>query len=249
MIPSEKPEALALLYHLNSEPWKGGELETDGSDIPQFKEVVGDESPVLLPRPPVDSPLMRVIQSRRSCRSYRAGTMPIAGLAEMLRGAYGLTQDRRLPGLIDHPARSVPSAGALYPLEFYVATGTVEGVVDGLYHYSILDHSLEVLFRGKVLNELGTLLLLQHHVESACAIIIITAVFRRSLPRYGARGYRYILLEAGHATQNICLIATELGLGTLCLGGFFDSRLNRLLGLDGISEAALYCVAAGYPSG
>ena len=60
----------------------------------------------------------------------------------------------------------------------------------------------------------------------------MAAVFGRNQKKYGPRGYRYTLLEAGHSAQNVCLRAIELGLGTLCMGGFEDSRLNRVLGLE-----------------
>ena len=72
------------------------------------------------------------------------------------------------------------------------------------------------------------------------------AVFNRSQKKYGPRGYRYILLEAGHLAQNLCLIAAEFNLGSLCMGGFYDSRLNRFMEFDGLTEAVIYSVAAGY---
>ena len=74
----------------------------------------------------------------------------------------------------------------------------------------------------------------------------LSAVFARTLKKYGPRGYRYILLEAGHCAQNLCLLAAERGLATLCLGGFQDTKLNRLLGLDGTTEAVVYCQGVGY---
>jgi SagB-type dehydrogenase family enzyme len=75
--------------------------------------------------------------------------------------------------------------------------------------------------------------------------VILAAVFQRTLKKYGPRGYRYVLFEAGHAAQNVCLLATELDLGSICTGGFYDGRLNRYLGLDGTSEAVLYLVGLG----
>ncbi len=247
MIPAEDCESLALLYHLNSEPRRTEESETDGMDVPQFKEVLGDESPFRLPRSQGNSHLMQLIQSRRSCRSFREGTMPVGELAELLRAGYGLNEQPGAFCPMGFPRRSVPSAGARYPLEIYVATGRVDDVVSGLHHYNPRDHSLEFVHGGRVLDELAGLLLGQQFVRDVCAVMLLAAVFPRTLSRYGARGYRFILFEAGHVAQNVCLLATELGLGTVCLGGYFDSQLNRFLGLDGVSEASLYCVAIGYP--
>jgi len=77
-------------------------------------------------------------------------------------------------------------------------------------------------------------------------VIVMAAVFLRTQAKYGPRGYRYILLEAGHVGQNICLRAMELGLESLCMGGFLDSALNNLLALKPKEEGVVYTVAAGF---
>jgi SagB-type dehydrogenase family enzyme len=84
-------------------------------------------------------------------------------------------------------------------------------------------------------------------VQHANAVVFLSAVFDRTLHKYGPRGYRYILFEAGHVAQNACLLATERGLASLCVGGFIDARVNRLLELDPRVEGTIYCVAIGHP--
>jgi SagB-type dehydrogenase family enzyme len=71
----------------------------------------------------------------------------------------------------------------------------------------------------------------------------------RSLCKYGDRGYRYVLFEAGHCVQNVNLVAAALGLGTCNAGGFFDDELGGLLTLDIERELPLYAVAIGHPEG
>ena len=141
--------------------------------------------------------------------------------------------------------RSVPSAGGLFPLELFVFLQRVEGLSDGLYHYDVRGHSLEPL-RGDPIADLAPFLYPYPFVRDANLVFAVAAVFGRNQKKYGPRGYRYTLLEAGHVAQNICLRAVELGLGTLCMGGFEDSRLNRMLGLEPSKEGAVYAVAAGY---
>jgi len=68
------------------------------------------------------------------------------------------------------------------------------------------------------------------------------------MKKYGDRGYRYILLEAGHVMQNLNLACTSLGLGSCNIGGFFDDELAGLLGLPVAQEAVLYAVAIGMPA-
>jgi SagB-type dehydrogenase family enzyme len=79
-------------------------------------------------------------------------------------------------------------------------------------------------------------------------VVVITAVPGRSLWKYGDRGYRYLLLEAGHAAQNLNLAAVEAGLGCCNLGGFFDEELAGLLLVDTEEEMPLYAVAVGVPA-
>jgi SagB-type dehydrogenase family enzyme len=246
MIPAEDRTALALLYHLNSEPWLNEKALEDPPYEVQYKEMTGFGQPVVLPKSKSTALLAQLLLKRRSCRNYQRREMPLAELAAILGEAYAITQLNRLPNGLSFFSRSVPSAGGLYPLEVYVLSQRVKEVADGIYHYNIPNHHLEPLRMGNCFSELGGYLVDQYYLVNANAIIIFSAVFGRTLTKYGARGYRYILLEAGHAAQNLCLLAAEQGLGSLCIGGFFDARLNRFLGLDGTTEAAVYCVVVGY---
>ena len=245
MLRTDDAWTLPLLYHLNTEPWLNLDAYSDPAHEMLFQTAAPEASPVQLKKPE-DTPLRQAIRARRSCRAFADQSMPLAWLAGILSDTYGVT------GLIEGPerhvmyTRPVPSAGALYPLEVYVATRAVEGIRDGLHHYHGRDHTLEPIKAGPVMSELGDLLIGQHYLATANAAIILTAVFERTFKKYGPRGYRYVLFEAGHAAQNVCLLATELDLGSICTGGFYDRRLNRYLGLDGSSQAVLYLVGLGH---
>ena len=60
---------------------------------------------------------------------------------------------------------------------------------------------------------------------AAGVLAVVTARLDATLVRYGDRGYRYVLLEAGHVGQNLDLASSALGLGALDLGGFLDRML------------------------
>lgn len=245
MLPFEDSSSLALLYHLNSEPWLNMEVYTEQYEV-QYKEITDRGKTVALPQAGRESELLRFLRMRRSCRSYLQRTMPLAQLSTLLAGAYGITRVNQLaPGLSAY-SRSVPSAGGLFPLELYAAVQQIESLQNGLYHYNVRDHGLEPLRTGLGVRDLGGHLLAQPFLENANAVFLLSAVFQRTLKKYGARGYRYILLEAGHAAQNVCLLAVELGLASLCAGGFIDTKLNQVLELDGMTEGVVYCVGVGY---
>ena len=104
---------------------------------------------------------------------------------------------------------------------------------------------LEVLCERDVSNELDAASALPGLLEQTAAVVFIGAVFWRTRFKYGQRGYRFALLEAGHVMQNLLLAATALEIPALPLGGFYDDRVDALLGLNGVDESALYGVVLG----
>jgi SagB-type dehydrogenase family enzyme len=248
MLDAADTRSLALLYHLNSEPW----LNPDASQVygleNHFKTTPGTAKSIALPAAEETGALLQLIRRRSSCRDYAARPLSLDHLATLLAGAYGLTRLTQVPGGFEFRARSVPSAGARYPLELYVLLRNVETLADGLYHYGVLEHALEPLETGTELVSLAELMLAAPLLEHANVVVFMAAVFDRTLHKYGGRGYRYILLEAGHTAQNLCLLATERGLASLCVGGFSDSATNRFLRLEPGIEAVIYCVGVGHPA-
>jgi SagB-type dehydrogenase family enzyme len=246
MIPFEDATTLSALYHLNSEPWLNTEAYQDAAYEVEYRKLAAPGFALPLPKPP-DSPLQTLLRERGSCRSYAQRSMPLETLGVLLAAAYGLTHKAQLPEQTSYFCRSVPSAGGLFPLEIFVEIQRIAGAADGLHHYDVWNHALEPVPGGPAFEDLSSALLAFPFVKDANAVFFLTAVFPRTQKKYGPRGYRYALLEAGHSAQNICLAAVQSGLGSLCIGGYLDTRLNRLLKLDAPKEGVVYAVAAGYP--
>jgi len=143
--------------------------------------------------------------------------------------------------------RTVPSAGALYPIETYLVVNNVEGLDQALYHYSIEAHALEVLKVGDLAENFAHAALEQKMFIKAPVVLVWTAVFERSKWKYAQRAYRYVYLDAGHIAQNFALSAVSIGLGSCQVGAFFDDEINQILGVDGIEESVLYLSVVGYP--
>jgi SagB-type dehydrogenase family enzyme len=245
MLDADDKRSLALLYHLNSLPIRNDAAAEQGY-APESKDMRPPDERIPLPPAPTDSGLLELIRRRRSCRAFSDAPVALGDLSTILAGAYGPTGPISPEPGIEANGRTVPSAGALYPLELYLAVKDVRALPDGLYHYNILDHALEPLRPDIDRDALAAGFLAAPFLPDTGAIVFITAVLDRTLDKYGARGYRFVLLEAGHVAQNICLIATERGLASLCLGGFFDSTINAFLELEPRAEAAIYCVALGH---
>ncbi len=234
-------EDLGQQYHRWSKPGGSGldALRIDWGTRPAPLKAYPQAPRTVLPAPEWSGPpIGNVIAARRSRREYISGTLTLEELSVLLHAAQGITEPR-------WGFRAAPSAGALYPIETYVVVHSVVGLEMGLYHYVVADHALEQVRPGDLRAELVRAGIGQDMLGTAQVCFILTAVFGRTRWRYRERAYRYILLEAGHIGQNLYLAATGLGLGTCAVGAFLDDAVNRLVGIDGEEETALYLFPVG----
>jgi SagB-type dehydrogenase family enzyme len=177
--------------------------------------------------------LEELLTQRRSVRQFDGQPLPTAELSQLLWATQGISDDRGY--------RTAPSAGALYPLEVYVATE------DGLFHYLPEGHRCQVVSQSDVRQGLYEAALRQESVRQAPAVFVIAAVYERTAQKYGgARSPRYVHLEVGHAAQNLLLQAVALGLGAVPIGAFDDEQVQEALGLPAEHEP-LYLVPVGHP--
>jgi SagB-type dehydrogenase family enzyme len=184
--------------------------------------------PVQLPHRPGDpGPVAAVLEdllvSRESARLFSGEDLTLDDVSSVLWAACGILPDGRM---------TVPSAGALYPLEILLAAGDVDGLAAGLYGYVPSDGTLERIRDRDVRVDLAEACLGQPWVAVAPASLIICARPDVTTSRYGSRGERYVMLEAGHSSQNVYLMCTALGLGTVAVGAFDDSLAASVLMLD-----------------
>mgnify|MGYP001597827467 FL=1 len=188
------------------------------------------------------SKLTELLRKRRSTRQFSGLPISKKELSYLLFSYSGLT---RLGKTFDDSRRSYPSAGGRYPLEIYPVILNCEGIKNGLYHYNIKENSLEVLLEENLQKWLNRAFGKEEWLKNAAVLFFITGVLGRAHIKYSDRGYRYMLIEAGHLAQNICLLATELGLGTCSIGGFIDDKVNQLLDIEFQKEFSLYVIAVG----
>jgi SagB-type dehydrogenase family enzyme len=170
------------------------------------------------------------IQERESVRNYREKEIEIEKISQILWATQGKKGEKR----------TVPSAGATYPLEIYVSLKS-----KGFFHYNIKKHSLELITHTNLIKELTRASLDQYFIAEAYLNIIICAEFSRTTLRYGQRGVRYVFIEVGHCAQNIHLEAVALGLASVPIGAFEDERVKEVLNLPKRIEP-LYIIPIGY---
>jgi len=140
--------------------------------------------------------------------------------------------------------RTVPSAGALYPLELYIAAGNIGHLAAGVYKYQPHGHRLAVVAQEDKRRELAVAALNQGWMQNSAALLIFAGVEQRITWKYGQRGVRYLHMEAGHAAQNVFLQAVALSLGAAVVGAFDDKLVQQVLQMPE-DEHALYLMPVG----
>lgn len=196
---------------------------------------------VSLPKVDTRQPLAHLLAARRTVREFAAAPIELGALADLLWAAQGVTAKEGL--------RTAPSAGALYPLELYAVAGDdVHGLPAGVYRYQPDRHTLQPLIDGDQRAALAEAAHGQAWLAEAAAVLVVTAFYRRTARKYRERAVQYVHLEAGHAAQNVCLMAVALGLGAATVGAFDDAGVQRLLVLTD-EEQPLYLLPVGPVAG
>lgn len=168
-----------------------------------------------------ETSLPQLLRQRRSVREYQEVSLNLSEMGQLLWAAQGITHPQGL--------RTAPSAGALYPLELYVVVGDVEGLTPGIYHYDPSEHQLTLTASGDQRKRLARAALGQSWIRDAAAVVVFTAIYKRTTRKYGRRGERYVHIEVGHSGQNLYLQAEALGLGTVVVGAFDDEEVAAVL--------------------
>ena len=213
---------------------------------PQFKSIRGADT-VRLPRHEMTrDTFFETLHARRTHREFARGKLSLENISKLLQTTWGVQGylQTNVFGLLPH--KTSPSGGARHPGEVYLMALRVDGLERGMYHYQSKDNRLARL-PAKVSPRMASVYCAdQLYFSGAAALFIMTAVFARTMWKYGrARAYRVVLLETGHLCQTFCLTATRLGLAPFSTAALRDSLIEKDLGLDGITESVLYVAGVG----
>lgn len=246
---AERDIDVAELFHLNSSNVRAtpSQLPPDPEHRPAARLIHPGARRIALPGADFEIalPLGAALRARRSVRDFSDAILLKDLLGRLLFACAGVNGALNFEG-IALGARTYPSGGGLYPLEIYPILRRVEAIPDGLYHYDPFVHELVEIRAGSFHEQFAALTVGQSTLAAANAIFLITAIFERSMWKYGQRGYRYTWIEAGHLGQNLSLASAALGLASVALGGFYDAEADALLGV-GAGEKTIYAVCVGQP--
>ena len=185
---------------------------------------------------------VEVLRRRKSIRAFSNQPLSLDDLGFLLWASTGIQRVEQ-----GYEFRTAPSAGALYPIETYIAANNIEDVDSGIYHYNIKNHLLEEIKAGNFGDALAHAALDQQICATASAVFIWTAIFERSKWKYNQRAYRYIYLDAGHIAENLALAAASITCGSCQVGAFFDDEINSIVDIDGAEESTICLSVIGHP--
>lgn len=173
---------------------------------------------------------IKILLSRKSVRTWTDDGINLEKLSKLLRYSFGMrSNDFKNMGF-----RTYASAGGRYPIEVYVLILNSDDIEKGIYHYNVYNNSLEFIKKGDFRKEIYKLYNNQPFDINCSFVLFFSMVFERTMEKYGDRGYRFILLDAGHMSQNLYLVSEFLGLGIVEIGAskVSDEMIDKLIGLD-----------------
>ena len=212
-----------------------------------FKEYV-DLEPIPLPEPASDTavPATEAIVGR-STDSRRPVDLP--EVARLLVLGAGVLRERVFADGERFYFRTYACAGALYPVELYVACAGIDRLGPGLYHFHPRERALRRLRSDDPRPHLARACGERSAVADAPVAIVLTGIPWRTTWKYQARGYRHLFWDSGMVVANLLALAASGGHAAEVVAGFADDEVNDLVGVDGRTEMALALVAIGGSGG
>lgn len=180
------------------------------------------------------------ILKRRSTRAYNGANLTFTELKALLDFTY------QPQHYVEQGLDGLPDYFALDFIETFIAVTGVTDLEEGCYYYAPKAQELRQIRFKNFRRELHYLCLGQDLGRDAGAVVFHTADLKQAIEKNGDRAYRYLHMDAGHLGQRLNLAAIYLGLGVSGIGGFFDDRVNEVLGIPP-DEAVLYITTLGRP--
>jgi len=187
----------------------------------------------------IDDSLRSVMEKRKTTRRLVHGRMPRQAFNDLVWAAYGHTHSDKAVKM-----RTAPSAGATYPIEIHCALEDVGDIQDGLYVFDSRTEELRLSIRGRHFAAIQAAALDQEFVTKSNLIIFMVYNPALIVADYGEISFKYAAFECGHIAQNIMLMATSLGLGSVPVGAFEERVLAKVIGISDDKEV-MYFVAVG----
>lgn len=250
----------AYVYHMLSRTMKSSRFMDSAQQHTRFLTMLADKPRsenqcpceegeiVLLPDVErEDIGLLSVLHARRTRRVFCPKPVPLADLAWL----FDVTWRNKMcclnrPLGLNTYLRTSPSGGGLQSIDSYVFVLNVEGMDRGAYWYDPDGHNFCSVSRDVADEWLIEACGDQRWVRHAGFICIAVASFDLAAAKYNAsRGYRILLIEAGHFNQTFLLAAESAGKAAATFGAINEELVEEKLGIAPGERAILLATAVG----
>jgi len=204
-----------------------------------------------LPKAQAEGELFKTLLDRYTARVFKMDLpMPQEDLSRLLHFTFGAQAEIPLGKGFTVLRKTSPSGGALHPVEAYPLIMNVQGLECGIYHYSVENHSLDLIEAMSLTDARDFALRVttgQDYFASADLLVILTGRYNRNFWKYRnhAKARRVVELDAGHLSQTFYLIATKLGYGPFMTAAIADHLIEEKLDLPYLEEGAIAVVGCG----
>jgi len=163
---------------------------------------------------------------RRSIRTFLNKSLSFEDFSNLLINSLGVRPDSNTLQPYSLDRRPYPSAGGLNLVNFVVFINNVEGLKKGYYFFNPYKQKLIKL---NIKVNIKSILKHSKNVDlmNFCFALFILSYSKPGIIKYGLRGYKYALIEVGHASQNILLYSTYFDMNGVCLGAFDEELADK----------------------
>ncbi len=181
-----------------------------------------------------DDSLAKIFRQRKSTREFSKKALNKKYLNNLF---YCFSETR-------NNLRVIPSAGARYPIEVFALFYNVKKIKNAVYYYNPDTHSLSFVSGSKSWEKEA--FLYNFETKNPPAIVFVFVGFLdRVSQKYGERGGRFLLIEAGHYAQTLGIRLAYDNLAGVELGGIMDEEMKKKLKLQGTDAKILLGFAMG----
>ena len=222
------------------------------------------------PLPVPQTGMLPCYEARRSQRAFGDAPLSPAQLSALLmplaqrQAAWSMNVERASSGGLeaDLPApnvltngyepatRYLQSGGAKYPVLTYGVLlkhcdAQGQALPPATVWYDPVTHGLTPLGAAPAWRDLARWLGVTDWATAPAAVWLLVAQADYSCRKYGERGGRFVLLEAGGFLTALSLQVAEAGLAGTALGSFHDQAMLRVFGLAPDTHQAVVAYACG----